>query len=177
MLVPEAEAPTVGAVTATTLGEAAADRWLHPSPRLAVLRLAEAGVATLLLVLAAGLPLLLTGLRLAAGLTALGLLVAGVVAAVLLRRRVASWAFFERAEDLLIRRGVLVQRLSLVPYGRMQFVDVSSGPLERSLGLATLRLHTAAAASDARIPGLPRAEAERLRVQLSALGGAQAAGL
>jgi membrane protein YdbS with pleckstrin-like domain len=59
----------------------------------------------------------------------------------------------------------------------MQFVDVSSGPLERSLGLATLRLHTAAAPSDARNPGLPRAEAERLRDQLSALGGAQAAGL
>jgi membrane protein YdbS with pleckstrin-like domain len=164
-------------VTASSLGEATADRWLHPSPRLAVLRLAEAGVVTVLLVLAAGVPLLLVGLRLVAGITALALLVAGAVAAVLLRRRVASWAFCERAEDLLIRRGVLVQRLSLVPYGRMQFVDVSSGPLERSLGLATLRLHTAAAASDARIPGLPRAEAERLRDQLSTLGGAQAAGL
>jgi uncharacterized protein len=164
-------------VTASTLGQAAADAWLHPSPRLAVLRLAEAGAVTVLLVLAAGLPLLLTGHDLAATVTALGLLVAGAVAAVLLRRRVASWAFCERAEDLLVRRGVAVQRLSLVPYGRMQFVDVSSGPLERSLGLATLRLHTAAAASDARIPGLPRAEAERLRDQLSALGGAQAAGL
>jgi membrane protein YdbS with pleckstrin-like domain len=164
-------------VTASALGEATADRWLHPSPRLAVLRLTEAGVVTVLLALAVGLPLLLTGLRLAAGLGAAALLVGGLVAAVLLRRRVASWAFCERAEDLLIRRGVLVQRLSLVPYGRMQFVDVSSGPLERSLGLATLRLHTAAAASDARIPGLPRSEAERLRDQLSALGGAQAAGL
>jgi membrane protein YdbS with pleckstrin-like domain len=164
-------------VTASRLGEAAAERWLRPSPRLAVLRVAEAGVATLLLVLAAGLPLLLTGFRLASGLAALGLLVAGGVVALMLGRRVASWAFHERDEDLLIRRGLLVQRLSLVPYGRMQFVDVSSGPLERSLGLATLRLHTAAAASDARIPGLPRAEAERLRDQLSALGGAQAAGL
>jgi membrane protein YdbS with pleckstrin-like domain len=164
-------------IGSAALGEATADRWLHPSPKLAVLRVAEAGVVTVLLVLAAGLPLVLTGLRLAAGITALGLLVAGAAAAVLLRRRVGSWAFCERAEDLLIRRGVLVQRLSLVPYGRMQFVDVSSGPLERSLGLATLRLHTAAAASDARIPGLPRAEAERLRDQLSTLGGAQAAGL
>jgi membrane protein YdbS with pleckstrin-like domain len=164
-------------ITSAALGETAADRWLHPSPKLAVLRLAEAGVVTVLLVLAAGLPLLLIGLRLAAGVTALALVVAGVVAAVLLRRRVASWAFCERAEDLLVRRGVMVQRLSLVPYGRMQFVDVSSGPLERSLGLATLRLHTAAAASDARIPGLPRAEADRLRDQLSTLGGAQAAGL
>jgi membrane protein YdbS with pleckstrin-like domain len=90
---------------------------------------------------------------------------------------VRAWAFCERADDLLVRRGLLVQRLSLVPYGRMQFVDVSSGPLERALGLATLRLHTAAAASDARVPGLPREEAERLRDQLSTLGGAQLAGL
>jgi membrane protein YdbS with pleckstrin-like domain len=71
----------------------------------------------------------------------------------------------------------MVQRLSLVPYGRMQFVDVSSGPLERAAGLATVRLHTAAASSDARIPGLPRADADRLRDQLSTLGGAQMAGL
>jgi membrane protein YdbS with pleckstrin-like domain len=59
----------------------------------------------------------------------------------------------------------------------MQFVDVIAGPLERSFGLATVRLHTAAAASDARIPGLERAEAARLRDRLAELGEAQAAGL
>jgi membrane protein YdbS with pleckstrin-like domain len=161
----------------TTLGAAAAQHWLHPSPKLATLRLAEAGGVTLLLLVAVLLPLLLTGHPLPAVVGAAGVLVAGIVAAVLLRRRVRSWAFCERAEDLLVRRGLMVQRLSLVPYGRMQFVDVTAGPLERSLGLATLRLHTAAAASDARIPGLPRAEAERLRDQLGSLGEAQAAGL
>jgi membrane protein YdbS with pleckstrin-like domain len=171
-------APTVGVVTApAVLGQAAGDRWLHPSPRLATLRLAEAGGITVLLLLAVGLPLLMTGLDTAAAIAGAGILLAGIVVAVLLVRRVRSWAFCERTEDLLIRRGVMVQRLSLVPYGRMQFVDVSAGPLERSLGLATLRLHTAAAASDARIPGLPRAEAERLRDQLGSLGEAQAAGL
>lgn len=159
------------------LGAAAGETWLHPSPRLATLRLAEAAAVTVLLLLAAALPLLLTGHGLAAAIVAAALVVAGAVAAVLLRRRVRAWAFCERAEDLLVRRGVMVQRLSLVPYGRMQFVDVSAGPLERSLGLATLRLHTAAAASDARIPGLPRAEADRLRDQLAGLGEAQAAGL
>jgi membrane protein YdbS with pleckstrin-like domain len=59
----------------------------------------------------------------------------------------------------------------------MLFVDVSRGPLARAVGLATVRLHTAAATSDARIPGLPRADADRLRDQLSSLGGAQMAGL
>ena len=53
-------------------------------------------------------------------------------------------------------------RLSVVPYGRMQFIDVTAGPFERSFGLATVRMHTAAAASDARIPGLAADEAARV---------------
>jgi membrane protein YdbS with pleckstrin-like domain len=101
----------------------------------------------------------------------------GVGGAIVIGRQVRAWGYAERADDLLIRHGVMFRELVVVPYGRMQFVDVSAGPLERSLGLATLRLHTAAAASDARIPGLPRAEAERLRDQLGSLGEAQAAGL
>lgn len=80
-------------------------------------------------------------------------------------------------DDLLVRRGVLVRQLSVVPYGRMQFVDVKSGLAERAFGLATARLHTAAAASDARVPGLEADEAARLRDRLAALGEAKAAGL
>ena len=57
----------------------------------------------------------------------------------------------------MVQRGVLVRRQSVIPYGRMQFIDVTAGPLERSLGLATVRMHTAAAASDARIPAWRRA--------------------
>jgi membrane protein YdbS with pleckstrin-like domain len=104
-------------------------------------------------------------------------LLAAVVADVLAQRRVGAWGYLEREDDLLIRRGLLVQRLSVVPYGRMQFVDVTAGPVERSLGLATVKLHTAAAATDARIPGLEAAEAARLRDQLAMLGEARAAGL
>jgi membrane protein YdbS with pleckstrin-like domain len=59
----------------------------------------------------------------------------------------------------------------------MQFVDVTAGPVERAFQLATVKLHTAAAASDARIPGLERAEAARLRDRLAELGEATAAGL
>jgi hypothetical protein len=69
------------------------------------------------------------------------------------------------------------RRLSVVPYGRMQFVDVTAGPVERVFGLATVKLHTAAAATDAKLPGLATAEAERLRDRLAALGEAQASGL
>ena len=92
-------------------------------------------------------------------------------------RGLRSWGYAERADDLLVRHGLMFRRLSIVPYGRMQFVDVSAGPLDRLFGLATVQLHTAAAASDARIPGLTPDEAARLRDRLTALGEARAEGL
>lgn len=92
-------------------------------------------------------------------------------------RRARAWAYAERAEDLYIRHGVLVRTLVAVPYGRMQFVDVTAGPLERALGLAQLELHTATPGTSARIPGLDPGEAARLRDRLTALGQAQASGL
>ena len=93
------------------------------------------------------------------------------------RRRFRAWRYQERHEDLLVARGVMVRRLSVVPYGRMQFVEVTAGPVERLFHLSTVKLHTAAAASDARIPGLEAAEAARLRDRLTDLGEAMAAGM
>jgi membrane protein YdbS with pleckstrin-like domain len=148
-----------------------------PSPRLWRMRsLQLAGSAV------AGALLAATGAGLAAGAPAGAAAAALVVAAAALaawfvRRRVRAWSYTERDEDLLVSRGVLVRRLSVVPYGRMQFVDVTAGPVERAFRLATVKLHTAAAASDARIPGLERDEAARLRDRLAALGEAKAAGL
>ncbi|MDQ1486933.1 MAG: uncharacterized protein QOJ62_2626 [Actinomycetota bacterium] len=104
-----------------------------------------------------------------------GLAAAGAFNAV--GRNYASWGYAERAEDLLVTHGVLLRRLVVVPYGRMQLVDVTAGPIERKFGIATLRLHTAAAGTDARIHGLTPAEAARLRDRLAALGEAQSAGL
>ena len=123
-----------------------------------------------------------TGAALAAGpalaVIAVAVVAVGAAAALwFVRNRFRSWAYQERDEDLIVERGVLIRRLSVVPYGRMQFVDVTAGPVERIFRLATVRLHTAAAASDARIPGLEREEAARLRDRLAALGEAKAAGL
>jgi membrane protein YdbS with pleckstrin-like domain len=88
-----------------------------------------------------------------------------------------SYGYAERERDLLVRHGRLIRRLSIVPYARMQFVDVTAGPLERMFGLATVRLHTAAAASDATVPGLAAAEATRLRDLLTSLGEDRGEGL
>ncbi|MEU1402691.1 PH domain-containing protein [Streptomyces sp. NPDC005728] len=95
----------------------------------------------------------------------------------LLGRNWRSWRYAERADDLLISRGVLWREETVVPYGRMQLVEVTSGPVERYFGLASVQLHTAAAATDATIPGLDPAEAERLRDRLTELGEARSAGL
>ena len=92
-------------------------------------------------------------------------------------RAVKAWGYAERDNDLLVRHGLVVRRLSIVPYARMQFVDVTAGPLERAFKLATVQLHTAAAASDAKIPGLLPDEAARLRDRLTALGENRAEGL
>ncbi|MDG4796763.1 PH domain-containing protein [Micromonospora sp. WMMD1082] len=106
-----------------------------------------------------------------------GVLLFAVWRAVTIVRAVRAWGYAEREDDLLVRHGLLVRRLSIVPYSRMQFVDVSAGPLERAFDLATVQLHTAAAASDARVPGLRPAEASRLRDRLTALGEDRAEGL
>ena len=71
-------------------------------------------------------------------------------------RAVRSWGYAERADDLLVTRGILNRQLVVVPYGRMQYVDVTAGPLDRQFGLATVQLHTAAAATDAGSPAWSR---------------------
>lgn len=92
-------------------------------------------------------------------------------------RAIQSYGYAERERDLLVRHGRVIRRLSIVPYARMQFVDVTAGPMERMFGLATVRLHTAAAASDATVPGLEAQEATRLRDRLTALGEDRGEGL
>jgi membrane protein YdbS with pleckstrin-like domain len=93
------------------------------------------------------------------------------------RGRYRAWGYAERDQDLVVRRGLLFRNIAVVPYGRMQFIDVAAGPVDRLFDLATVQLHTAAAASDARIPGLRLADAQRLRDRLAGLGEARATGL
>ncbi|HWH25684.1 MAG TPA: PH domain-containing protein [Pseudolysinimonas sp.] len=100
-----------------------------------------------------------------------------IVAAALTPRRVRSIGYRLRDDDLLFRRGIMFLRSVAVPYGRMQLVDINRGPLARVLGLSELKLVTAAAASNLTIPGLPIAEAERLRDHLVEVAESRRAGL
>jgi membrane protein YdbS with pleckstrin-like domain len=93
------------------------------------------------------------------------------------QRNTASWGYAEDQDDLLITGGVMFRRLVAVPYGRMQFVDVQAGPIDRAFGIASVTLHTASAETAATIPGLPADEATRLRNRLTELGESHGAGL
>jgi membrane protein YdbS with pleckstrin-like domain len=95
----------------------------------------------------------------------------------LIGRNAERWGYAELEDELFVTRGALFRRLVVVPYGRMQYVDVQAGPLDRAYGLARVQLHTAAPGTSAHIPGLPADEAARLRDRLTAAGEAQAAGL
>ena len=152
--------------------------WQRISPALARMRRTVLVVATavmLLVVVAAklllDLPLLwiLPPLVLVAALATFGWWLIG--------RNARRWGYAERDDDLYITRGALFRTLVVVPYGRMQFVDVQAGPLDRAYGIARIQLHTASPGTSAQIPGLPAEDAARLRDRLTSLGEAQAAGL
>lgn len=95
----------------------------------------------------------------------------------LIGRRVRSWGYALRPDDLLVGSGIMFRRLVIVPYGRMQLVDVVAGPIDRWCGVATVQLHTAAATTDAAIPGLTPPVAADLRDRLARLGEQRTAGL
>lgn len=78
-------------------------------------------------------------------------------------RQARAYGYQLRTDDLLFRRGILWQRVVAVPYGRMQLVDITHGPLDRGFGIAQLKLVTAAASTGVVIPGLRQEAAERLR--------------
>jgi membrane protein YdbS with pleckstrin-like domain len=151
--------------------------WTPLSPTLKRMRLTEVVVVGAVLAVIAGSSALSAGSSFAAVVSIVAIALCSGAAWWFVRNRFRAWGYLERDEDLEVRRGVMVQRLSVVPYGRMQFVEITTGPVERLFGLATVKLHTAAAASDARIPGLHPDEAARLRDRLAALGEAKAAGL
>jgi membrane protein YdbS with pleckstrin-like domain len=150
--------------------------WTRMPGRLAaVRRLLVCGPNVLL-----ALGLLIGGLALGRGLLAAAAVVPLAVGGWswwLIGRQVTAWGYAERADDLLVRHGIMWREIVVVPYGRMQYVDVHAGPVDRIFGIARVQLHTASAATDARIPGLVPDEAARLRDRLASRGQARLAGL
>jgi uncharacterized protein len=154
------------------------EAWRKVSPALATMRRVLLGAAcAALLVIVLVLTLLLSLPGWAWGTAVVVVLVGLVWGWLLIGRSARWWGYAERDEDLYITHGVMFRRLVVVPYGRMQYVDVHAGPLEQAYRIASVHLHTASPGTSARIPGLPVDEAARLRDRLTSHGEAQAAGL
>lgn len=111
-------------------------------------------------------------------------LIPGVILAVILLwtmailpRQLKAIGYQLREDDLVFRRGILWQRMVAVPYGRMQLVDITHGPLDRGFGIAQLKFVTAAATTGVTIPGLEQATAETLRDHLVTVAESRRTGL
>lgn len=97
--------------------------------------------------------------------------VAAVVAWISPAIEYCHWTYAVQDAGIELRRGVVVRRQQLIPFFRVQHVDVSQGPIDRWMGLRELVIHTASAATDAKLPGLTDADATALRELLLARAG------
>ena len=87
----------------------------------------------------------------------------------LIPRQVRAMGWAVTGTDLQIRKGIMFKSLTVVPLGRLQYVDVEEGPVARHFGIAQVKLHTASASTDAELPGIPREQAAQLREEISEL--------
>lgn len=158
--------------------ENSSDRWQRVSPKYLVVEIVGALIPGLI-VCAASTVALVAGWPLGwwPWIVLVVTAVWTVLYLALTPRRVRSIGYQLRDDDLLFRRGVMIQRIVAIPYGRMQLIDMGRGPLDRWLGLADLKFVTAAAATAVSIPGLPVERAEELRERLVALAETRRAGL
>jgi uncharacterized protein len=80
------------------------------------------------------------------------------------KRRYDRWGYDASADRLRIQRGYLFYSDTVVPFGRIQHIDVDQGPIERRYDLATFSAHTAGThGSTITLPGLKHDDALALR--------------
>ena len=75
--------------------------------------------------------------------------------------------WMETDDELLISKGRVWHQFTVVPYGRIQYVDVTAGPISQAFKLQSVTLNTASSTSDSSIPGMPAGEATALRRRLA----------
>jgi membrane protein YdbS with pleckstrin-like domain len=85
-----------------------------------------------------------------------------------LRRHAARG--YDMSEDRLrVVRGLWFHSDTVVPFGRVQHIDLHQHPLERAFGLATLTVHTAGTHNaSVSLPGLAEADAASMREAIRA---------
>ncbi len=95
------------------------------------------------------------------------LLIAVIVIALFPLRRYRARGFAMSDDRLRVVRGVLFHADVVVPFSRVQHIDVTQGPIERLFGLATLTLHTAGTHNHSvALPGLAHEQATAMREEI-----------
>ncbi|WP_312803019.1 PH domain-containing protein [Corynebacterium variabile] len=95
----------------------------------------------------------------------------------LLPAQARNRGWVETTDELLVTRGCLWRTFTVVPYGRIQYVDVTAGPVERLFGVKRVKLHTASSTSDSEVVGLDAATADALRDRLAVAARERMSGL
>jgi uncharacterized protein len=84
-------------------------------------------------------------------------------------RRYSARGYQISADRLRVVRGLLMRHDTVVPFSRVQHIDVNQGPLERFFGIATLTLHTAGNHNaSVSLPGLAEPLAREMREDIRA---------
>jgi len=150
--------------------------WHQISPRYVVSQFVQNGIFIAILVAVA----LIVGVVLEQAWVwiPVGVVIAiTLITLIILPRQAKALGYMLREDDVVFRRGILWQRMVAVPYGRMQLVDITQGPLDRAFGVSQLKMVTAAATTGVQIPGLSQEGAEALRDTLIEVAETRRTGL
>ncbi|WP_347271915.1 PH domain-containing protein [Microbacterium sp. H1-D42] len=150
--------------------------WHQISPRYVVSQMLQ-NTILVVVVLAAMLVLALGFDQMWAWIPGSIVIVITLITMVILPRQAKAIGYMLRADDVVFRRGILWQRMVAVPYGRLQLVDITHGPLDRAFGISQLKMVTAAATTGVQIPGLTQPAAEALRDTLIEVAETRRTGL
>tara|TARA_R110002033_G_scaffold8515_6_gene29106 strand:+ start:1946 stop:2491 length:546 start_codon:yes stop_codon:yes gene_type:complete len=138
---------------------------LHP-PQKSLIRITMIIRALILLVVAVAAEIML---RIQLGVQPGMVLIPAAFFAILLvfvlpNRIYRRWGYDMGDEQLRVLRGFLWRTDTIVPFNRIQHIDVAQGPLQRLFGLSTLIVHTAGTHNSiVTLPGLATANAEEMR--------------
>ena len=115
------------------------------------------------ILIASVLPFLLTQITLLLAVPAFVLLLTIVISRLVIRKAQVKGVSL-REFDVAYRSGLFWRKTVIVAFNRVQHVEVSSGPLQRKFGLATLKFFTAGGSSvDLKVDGLSTERAEQMR--------------
>ncbi len=142
---------------------------LHP-PQKSVIR-TVLGINLLVLLIGIGFADVMLAKE--AELTPLGIflgpaaILALIIFIMLPERKYRRWGYDMAADQLRVLRGYLFRTDTVVPFNRIQHIDVAQGPIQRFYGVSTLIVHTAGTHNSVvDLPGLKPEDAEAMREEM-----------